>query len=214
MPTDNNLIALDCDGVLLDYNAAYPGVWRRAFGEELPPRNPACYHAAGAFGVKFTDPEVKARFYNHFDEEAWSTMPSLPGALQACHRLVELGFELVCVSSMPSEFAAARLTNLRALEFPIDTVIATGRHAQAANPKLEDLNRLQPVAFVDDLAHNFAGLPPGIHKALIERGHVDSPNLGYASEHDSQHTSLSDFVDYWQARLRAGSRRVLGRTGR
>ncbi len=200
MPNHNKLIVLDCDGVLLDYNAAYPGVWRRAFGQELPPRNHDCYHAAGAFGIRFTDDRDKARFYEHFDEHAWSTMPELPGALQACQRLVELGFELLCLSSMPPEFANARLRNLHALQFPIETVIATGRYGQAENPKLEDLRRLMPVAFVDDLAHNFSGLPAGIHKALIERGHVDSPNLGYASEHDTQHASLSDFVHYWERR--------------
>jgi beta-phosphoglucomutase-like phosphatase (HAD superfamily) len=33
------IIALDCDGVLLDYAAAYPAAWKAAFGEDLVLKN-------------------------------------------------------------------------------------------------------------------------------------------------------------------------------
>ena len=36
-------IALDCDGVLLDYNTAYSKAWFNVFGERLVLKNPSAY---------------------------------------------------------------------------------------------------------------------------------------------------------------------------
>jgi FMN phosphatase YigB (HAD superfamily) len=194
----STLIALDCDGVLLNYNLVYPAVWKRAFGTELVMRDPRFYHACRVYGVDLSDPQVSARFHAAFDEEVWQSIPAMPGAVQACRDLVRRGHELVCVSSMPREFAPARNKNLQALGFPVQAVVATGHGAVAgANPKLEALTRLAPCAFVDDLARNFIGLPREVYKALIEPGHEDSPNVGLPRVHDSAHRSLADFASFW-----------------
>lgn len=189
-----NVVVLDCDGVLLNYNAAYPGVWKKAFNEPLPQINPHAYHAAAEYGAVFASQSHKERFYAAFDAEAWSTMPALPGALEACKILVEKGLHLVCVSSMPPEFANARQKNLYDLGFPIDTVIATGR-VEGRNPKLEVLREIAPVAFADDLADNFYGIDWPMHKALIDYGQDDSPNRNLdLAIADTHHASLLDFA--------------------
>ena len=204
----SKLIALDCDGVLLDYNLSYPAVWKRAFGTDLVQRDVRYYHADRVYGVDLSDPQVKARFHAAFDAEIWQSMPALPGALQACHDLVRSGHELVCVSAMPAEFVPARRSNLQALGFPIEQVVATGpQGSDGGNPKRDPLARLAPCAFVDDFARNFAGLPGPLHKALIERGHEDSPNIGLPGWHDSQHRDLQGFADYWLQHGR-GARRA------
>lgn len=191
------IVALDCDGVLLNYNAAYPKVWKKAFGEELLACKPGAYHASNEYGIELVAGTKREQFFSHFDDEAWSTMPAFPGALDASKALVKAGFTLVCVSSMPDQFAAARQRNLHALGFPIDLVIATGR-IKGSNPKLETLRKLKPVAFVDDLVHNFAGVDWPMHKALIDRGQSDSPNRDEDLQSaDSLHGSLSDFVEWW-----------------
>jgi phosphoglycolate phosphatase-like HAD superfamily hydrolase len=38
-PRPGAIIALDADGVLLDYDAAYRGAWERAFGESRHIKN-------------------------------------------------------------------------------------------------------------------------------------------------------------------------------
>ena len=39
------IIALDADGVLLDYNRAYAGAWERAFGQRPAEADPHAYWA-------------------------------------------------------------------------------------------------------------------------------------------------------------------------
>lgn len=193
-------IVLDCDGVLLNYNAAYPKVWKKAFGKELLALQPGAYHAFNEYGAAFEGEGHKQRFFAHFDEDAWSTMPALAGAISACTRLSEAGFQLICVSSMPDAYAKARQKNFQDLGFPIDTVIATGR-VPGRNPKLETLRRLAPVAFVDDLADNFHGVDWGMHKALVDYGQADSPNRTIEPIlADSTHRSLADFASWWLSR--------------
>lgn len=197
-------IALDADGVLLNYNAAFPGVHQKAFGRPLPQVRKA-YHARNVYDLVLPKgtPEHDV-FFAHFVEEDWRKMPALEGAVEACHALHDAGFRLVCVTSMPPEHAPARVHNFRELGFPIEDVIAVGRHGEG-NPKLETIEMLSPMAFVDDLASNFEGLGAHVHKALIEYGHFDSPNLELdPALADSQHASVKQFADWWlQGRLKA-----------
>ncbi len=200
MKSSRPIIALDADGVLVDYNSSYPPVWHRAFGIVLPKLR-AAYHAANAYGVQMVKgtPEYD-KFMETFGDDDWRTMPALPGVPEACHALHDAGFSLVCVTSIPSRFAAARLDNLRALELPIDRVVAVG-HSDTCNPKLQVLQELGAVAFADDLASNFEGVEPKTHKALIDYGHFDSPNLTLdTSLADSRHGSLLAFAKWWLAR--------------
>jgi phosphoglycolate phosphatase-like HAD superfamily hydrolase len=192
------IFALDGDGVLLNYKAAFPGVFRSAFGQELRLIRPDAYHATTAYGLTLeTGTTEHDQFYSHFGDEAWSTMPLLPGVLQACMALHDAGYELVCVTSMPTRFQAARLANFQLHGLPIYRVTATGRY-MGENPKLSALLELQPVAFVDDLAYNFHGLDSNIHKALIDYGNFDSPNRGAdVTMADTTHGSFVEFVYWW-----------------
>jgi hypothetical protein len=194
------IFALDADGVLLNYNRAFPGVYQKAFGKPLELIRPDAYHATNAYGLTLAKgtPEYD-QFYAHFGYEAWSTMPVYDGVVEACHALHQAGYTLVCVTSMPPEFEQARMENLRAHGLPFEQVIATGRY-KGINPKLEVLQQLQPVAFADDLAHNFHGLDGSVHKGLIDYGNYDSPNRTLdLSVADSTHSSLLEFVTWWLA---------------
>lgn len=192
------IFALDADGVLLNYKAAFPGVFLKAFGKALALVRPDAYHATTAYGLTLMPGTAEHdQFFAHFDVEAWSTMPLLPGVREACQALHEADYELVCVTSMPTRFEAARLANFRSHGLPIDRVVATGRY-MGENPKRSHIEALGPVAFADDLAHNFLGLGPEIHKALIDYGNFDSPNRGAdVSMVDSTHGSFVEFVHWW-----------------
>lgn len=192
------LIALDADGVLLDYHLAYADVWARVFGQRPRERDPQAYWPMDRWEVEQLAGEALARLQAGMDEQFWSSVPAIESAVTACHALHDAGHRLVCVSALPLRFADARLRNLRDLGFPIERVIATGRAEGLGNPKAEVLAELRPAAFVDDYLPFLAGLPAQTHAALVLRQSRGSPNVGPALESvNSQHADLAAFASWW-----------------
>jgi beta-phosphoglucomutase-like phosphatase (HAD superfamily) len=195
------LIALDADGVLLDFHLGYASAWQRAFGQAPMERDPLAYWPMDRWQVERLDAERRAQFRAAFDEHFWTTVPAIDGAVEACHRLHDAGFELICVSALDSEFEAARLRNLRDLGFPIERVIATGNAAGERSPKADTIEALQPLAFVDDYVLYMRGVPAHVHTALVMRAPNGSPNTGPdMALAKSRHDDLAGFADHWLAR--------------
>lgn len=193
-----SIIALDADGVLLDYSTAYSKAWERAFGSFPHEVNPEAYWPMDRWDVQRLTGSHLDRLRACFDEEFWSSIAAVLGAQTACDQLVSSGFELVCVTALPERFAAARTRNLHSLGFPIERVIATDNESTQRSPKANALAALKPVAFVDDYAPYLLGVDPAIHRALVMRGPHGTPNQG---EHlqlaDSQHADLLEFSVWW-----------------
>lgn len=195
------LIALDADGVLLDFHMAYADAWERAFGNYPRERDPLAYWPMDRWDVERLGMFRKARLRAAFDETLWATMPALDGALEACHRLHDAGYDLVCVSALESRFEAARLRNLRNLGFPIERVVATGNLGSERSPKADAIEDLKPVAFVDDYLPYLRGIPESVHTALVLRAPNGSPNTGpELALARSTHKDLAEFAAHWLAR--------------
>lgn len=191
-------IAIDGDGVLLDYNAAYAQAWERAFGAHPALKNPQAYWPIDRWAVERLTGARLEQFRAAFDEEFWSTIPAIPDALQACATLTAHGYELVCVTALDEKFSGARAKNLQRLGFPIARVITTGNVVTHRSPKAEVLEVLRPVAFVDDYAPYLIGVDSNIHLALIMRDAAGSPNTGDLTQAPhSKHTDLMDFATWW-----------------
>jgi phosphoglycolate phosphatase-like HAD superfamily hydrolase len=194
------VIALDCDGVLLNYNLAYAHAWERAFDVYPAEKDPQAYWAIDRWDVELLSGERLDRFVACFDHQFWSTMQPLDKAIDACTALHEAGHELVCVSALAPQFAQARQRNLRDLGFPIERVIATGSASAGRSPKAQALEELQPVAFVDDYLPYLHGVHPEVHTALVLREPNGTPNDGPGLRAaKSQHADLSDFAQWWLA---------------
>ena len=194
-------IALDADGVLLDFHLGYAGAWARAFGTFPPERDPRAYWPMDRWHVERLDAERRVSFRAYFDKEFWSTVPAIEGAVSACNRLHDAGFDLICVSALDAEFESARLHNLRAHGFPIERVIATGHAEGDRSPKAEAIELVMPVAFVDDYLPYFRGMPSHVHTALILRAPNGSPNKGPEMEAVySIHADLAEFAEAWLTR--------------
>ena len=195
------VIALDADGVLLDYSLAYAGAWQRAFGRRPALRDPAAYWPIDRWEVeRLEDNERLAQLRLAFDDEFWGGIPAIAGAVDACVALAAAGYDLVCVTALPEVYRAARQRNLRAHGFPIEVVHATDNVLTEASPKADTLNALAPVAFVDDYLPYFLGVSPMIHRALVLREPSGSPNVGDLLVHtDSQHADLASFARWWLA---------------
>jgi len=197
------IIALDADGVLLDYGLAYSGAWQKAFGTLPRERDPLAYWPVDRWEVERLEGPRLDQFRCAFDDDFWASIPPIAGAVNACDELVAAGYELVCVTALPEEFRAARERNLRLHGFPIDLVHATDNVATLASPKADTLNVLKPLAFVDDFLPYFVGVDSDIHRALILRGETGSPNAGELLVHtDSQHADLAGFARWWLSRRR------------
>ena len=198
------VIALDADGVLLDYSKAYARAWERAFDWRPVERDPSAYLPMDRWGVERLVGEPLERFRACFDTEFWSTIPAIDGAIEGCNALYDAGFSLVCVSALELHHEAARLQNLRAHGFPIERVVATGATASKCSPKASALAELDPEAFVDDYLPYLRGLKDSIHTALVLRQPTGSPNVGpELASIGSRHVDLLAFVRWW-LRSRAG----------
>ncbi|MBS0449185.1 MAG: HAD family hydrolase [Proteobacteria bacterium] len=195
------IIALDADGVLLDFHLGYRSVWHRVFGWLPEERDPLAYWPKDRWQVERMDEPSRLRFRAGFDEAFWLTVPALDGAVAACHRLHEAGYDLVCVSALDLEFEAARLRNLRDHGFPIERVIATGVTDGERSPKADAIESLKPVAFVDDYLPFLRGVPTDVHTALVLRAPNGTPNVGAElALAKSVHDDLPGFVETWLAR--------------
>ena len=195
------LIALDADGVLLDFHLGYASAWQRAFGQPPAERDPQAYWPMDRWAVERLDAEKRVQFRAAFDTQFWTTVPAIAGAIEACHRLHDAGHELICVSALELEFEAARLRNLRDLGFPIERVIATGNAAGERSPKADTIEALQPIAFVDDYIPYMRGVPAHVHTALITRAPNGSPNTGADMVlAKSIHDDLAGFAEHWLSR--------------
>ncbi|MEO6030594.1 MAG: HAD family hydrolase [Burkholderiaceae bacterium] len=195
------LIALDADGVLLDFRLGYASAWQRAFGLRPAERDPLAYWPMDRWQVDRLDEARRLKFRAAFDEHFWTTVPAIAGAVEACHRLEQSGFDLVCVSALEPEFEAARLRNLRELGFPIERVVATGNASGERSPKADAIAALRPIAFVDDYLPYLRGVPAAVHTALVMGAPNGSPNFGdeMVLAH-SLHEDLVAFADDWLAR--------------
>ena len=162
------LICLDCDGVLLDYNLAYASQWERVFGYYPKEKDPKGFFPLERWNIPMFDDEQKKQWNDHSDFHFWSTMSPIPGALESCQRLVDYGYDLVCVSAIDPKHLEARKKNLLDLGFPLKDVIATGRTAEG-NPKARIINELSPAFFVDDHLPYFKGIQSHVSCIWINR---------------------------------------------
>ena len=197
-----SLLALDGDGVLLDYLEGYAEAWREAFGTRPAVRDPCGYGPLERWEVPRLDAEGRSRLRHHFGTKFWSSVPAIPGAVEASVRLHDAGFELVCVTALAAEFETPRLKNLRALGYPIERVYATPHDGKHRSPKADMLAELRPVAFVDDYLPYLRGVAPDVHTALITRGARGGPNEGAElALAKSTHVDLAEFADFWLQRV-------------
>lgn len=193
------IIALDGDGVLLDYHVAYSIAWQRAFGALPGLRDPDAYWPHDRWDVPWLEGEQLIQLRSKFDEQFWSSIPAIPGALDACKDLVGAGYVLVCVTALAFKFQAARGRNLLDLGFPIQTVITTSNELiEGVSPKAKAVEDVKAVAFVDDYLPYHQRMPQKMHLALITRETKGSPNVGQGlNTVHSIHKDLREFARYW-----------------
>lgn len=198
-----SLIALDVDGVLLDYSTAYAKAWEKAFGHHPVEVNPHAFWPHERWGIPWLEGEQLKHFKTQFDEVFWSTLPALPGAVEACAQLIDAGFELIAVTAIDSDWLDARILNLQSRGFPIERVLATGGALPGRpNPKAAFVNELMPMAFVDDYPPFLEGIHESVYLALIQHTQMGDKRGTKGLERTSTYASLHAFSSAWVNRRR------------
>ena len=177
------VIALDADGVLLDFHLAYAHAWRRVFGTFPAERDPLAYWPMDRWDAA---PGVDRRggASGRRSTRFWSSVPLDAGAVQACHRLADAGYELVCVSALGGALRGRPAAQPRALGYPIERVIATGIARTACSPKAAAVRVDRAQVFVDDHLPYFrgGGSDPSRRWCCVRQWQPElRPELGLAS---------------------------------
>lgn len=152
-------IAIDADGVILDFLKQWEVAAMKLFNRAIARQSPD-YELAARYGMSS---EEKSKLWQFFYEDGhWTSIPALPGAVEAVHALLEANYDVHVVTSITPDILESRKTNFRKIgliDIPVHCV--DGR-------KYGKLLDLKPLMFVDDNplhieeAHA-AGVPRIIH---------------------------------------------------
>lgn len=157
---ENNIIMVDCDGVLLDFNKGFAQSYYKLFNKHLSVVRENAYAAVREFGLEeYGNYKYFTKLFEKNNINIWEKLPELKNAVNPINRLIDKGYDVRCLTSMNPKYEKDRLYNLQSLGFKIDIVYPVCRSTAAQkgirNPKLEILKALKPIAFIDDLLTNF-----------------------------------------------------------
>lgn len=200
LPHDPDVVALDADGVLLDFDAPLPSWLEQRFGSPHPVRDPQAYRISRRYGLSESQSDRAWEFLVK-DEAFWSTLPALPGAVAAVHALQQAGKRVVVVTGILPQLEAWRLANLHAHGIEVEAVECVGLGTACKN---EALMRWRPAAFVDDRLFN-------LHKAAFIPDRVwidcDQDQDGHVVDDTIIHaTRLESWVSHWLTHSPSGRR--------
>ena len=138
-------VALDCDGVILDFLSHFKTIAKYALGREMIDHSNV-YDLGVRFGLT---PDERARVMHVFDQEGgWGNLPDLDGAIEGARELQDAGHRVIVVTAIDEKYRQARLFNFASLGFNPDAMYCVG--TQAGHTKSDAYRLEQPHAIVDD----------------------------------------------------------------
>ncbi len=183
----NSVVALDIDGILLDFEGHWTNCARRILDwPDLKKLNEA-YHLHDRYGISKADAHrVWDRFHHKVE---WANVPLYDHARDLVYALEDMGCQVWAVTSIRAEFHQARVDSLCGL-LPAGRVICVNPH-HAPTEKGAALRRIDAVAFLDDLPDNAnAALSVVRLSVLLDRCYqgLEAPEYGV--------TVIDDAMDF------------------
>ena len=167
------LLVTDVDGVLVNYSEAYRKHWEKKLGRAVVEKDRDAYWNIDRYDVPVLQGEELQDFKDSFRREFWESIEVLDGAVRAYERLCEHYTIVACTTSDPI-YNEVRQNHLRSIGFKNIVVHSVGQNSDPSiNPKAEIINRLNPIAVVDDLPLGLSQLNTGIYRFLIARNFSD-----------------------------------------
>ena len=150
MVKTTNVVALDIDGILCDFEGHWANCARRALDwPDLEKLNEA-YHLHDRYGIPKADAYQVWDIFHH--EVEWANVPLYDHARDLVYALEDMGCQVWAVTSIGAEFHQARVDSLCGL-LPAGRVICV-YPAHASTGKAVALQHIGAVAFLDDQADN------------------------------------------------------------
>jgi len=176
----NKVILTDCDGVLLNWEASFT-TWMAQKGYNKVDADE--YDVAKSYGLSKAESKPLVR---QFNESAWmGYLPALRDARSGVAKLVEAGYEFVCITSLSLDENAkkARVKNLQAIfgedVFTMENVVCldTGADKDEALAEYAGLG----LWWIEDKTENAKlGVAMGLNTILVNHGHnqdCDNTNI-------------------------------------
>ena len=176
----NKVILTDCDGVLLNWEASFT-TWMAQKGYNKVDADE--YDVAKSYGLSKAESKPLVR---QFNESAWmGYLPALRDARSGVAKLVEAGYEFVCITSLSLDENAkkARVKNLQSIfgkdVFTAENVVCldTGADKDEALAEYAGLG----LWWIEDKTENAKlGVAMGLNTILVNHGHnqdCDNTNI-------------------------------------
>ena len=176
----NKVILTDCDGVLLNWEASFT-TWMAQKGYNKIDADE--YDVAKSYGLSKAESKPLVR---QFNESAWMRyLPALRDARSGVAKLIEAGYEFVCITSLSLDENAkkARVKNLQAIfgedVFTMENVVCldTGADKDEALAEYAGLG----LWWIEDKTENAKlGVAMGLNTILVNHGHnqdCDNTNI-------------------------------------
>lgn len=177
-------IALDCDGVILDFVSAFKNTAENALGRKVVSTNNT-YDIGKRFGL--TKVETAAVFDTFYSGRGWANLPPLPGAVDSCQGLIESGqFRVVIVTAIDEKFLDDRIENLESFGIFPEEVYCVGTDSN--HSKSDAYIKEQPIAVVDDRLHYLMEARDSIS--------ARTPELVWINDGINQNGLTSEFVNF------------------
>lgn len=189
-------VALDADGVMVDFLAGFELALKLVRGEPVH-RRTTDWCLATAYGLTTAEHDEAWRLFEA--HRLIAELPPMPGAVEAIHALHDAGHPVHVVTAIQPRYLADRMHNFKQLGLPLTQVHATGRdgvHSPHSASKQTVLRQLQPVLFVDDQVMHLNQAPFVPHRVWVRNTDQQFPQPGGA---EPTHVvgSLREFVTGW-----------------
>lgn len=193
----SKIIALDVDGVLLDFMNPFDIAAKEVFGCKInKDRNE---HGMEQYDLLQRASINQDQLFEIFDymikTKMYSKFPALPGAVEAIAKIQAAGFDIYNVTAIPDGVRDQRLKNLQdALNFKPKEIICVGM----GKSKKEALEELRPQIFIDDRLHYLEEVPFIYHLGWIDRKEHQGDCRATVDAHSH---SILDWTDNHLARV-------------
>lgn len=188
-------IALDCDGVLLNFDQSFARVASDVLKRQVAKLNNR-YELDTRYGLSMHDFQYA---WDALDdhEHGWRNMILLPGAVEAVRTLQAQGASIHLVTGIHARLSEQRLANLLAHTIEVESIHCVGDGKSSKTSVLRDL---KPVGFVDDRLFllNEADFVP--HRVWVD--HDDDQHGHIPQSGITRVESLKTWVDdHWTPQL-------------
>lgn len=194
---DKKVIALDVDGVLLDFFATFDKAAEIILKRKVNPNKDEHKRDHYHLGKRVDTDDVMAEKILQFmlDSRMYQEIPALEGVKEAVEEIKKQNFKIVIITALPESAREMRLINLKnVLNLEPDEMHMVGM----GKSKKDALELVNPDIFIDDRIDYLASVPTLYHTVWCDRKEAQKDKETLVDVHVH---SLKEWVDNHMPRV-------------